>query len=385
MLSTAVLIALIAQNEERVAEAKRLFAAGEEYFRREEYANAVIAFEAAYDRFPTAAITFSIAQSYRLWHFLERDPRRLKRAIDAYRRYLREQEKGGRRSDALEHLATLEGQLGDVVMMPPVEEPPKVTRLMVTSQTDGAVVSIDGADASGVPLTREVPPGKHEIVVSADGFFTQTLALDVPEGELASAAMTLVAKPATLVVDAPSGSDVRIDGQSVGVAPLGPLALGAGKHTVVVSEVGHHPFVRDLEVGRGQTASVEVDLGTTFQRKLSYWFIGAGAASLVGTGVVVAVALGSEAQARFLVRKRDVDMVNLSFEERDDYIRARDRRNDLLAASSAGLAAGVLLSAIGGALYLFDAPDLEGINFGATVLAPAVGPESLGVTYGGRF
>lgn len=386
MIGSFVLLAL-SLAAQPVEDAKTSFEAGQQAYRAGDYLDAARAFEKAYELYPNAAITFSVAQSYRLHFFVDQDPKYLRLSIDAYKRYLREVETGGRRADAIEHLAALEDRLrkieeegGEKIV---IQKEEKTPRIMVTASPEEATATLDGGAPSKLPLTRDVSLGEHEVVVSADGFFTKVVKIPMTEPELWIERVTLEPKPATVDIQAPAGANVRIDGRLVGVAPLGgPLALRAGKHSVVVSDLGHKPYKTEFEVARGDVREVEVDLDTTFQRTLSWWFLGAGAASFIGTGIVVGVALGSEARARFLIRLRDVDMMNLTIEEREDYIDARDRRNDLLAASSAGLAAGVLFSAVGGMLYFFDQPDLGDVGIGVRsepVLSPMIGPRSFGL------
>lgn len=395
-LTTAVLLALSlpAQAEDEVEKARTYFDAGQQAYKAGDYVNAASAFEQAYKLFPNPAITFSIGQSYRLQYFVDRKPKYLRLAIDAYKRYLREEDKGARRDDALEHLTSLEAQLsrieseGEKVVVQQEEQP---TRLMVTSQTDGAMASIDGGDPEEIPVTREVTPGQHRIVVSADGYFSKSKRVHAVEGQLVVTETTLEAKPASVDIRAPDGADVRIDGRLVGVAPLGgPLALEAGKHSIVVSDAGRHVYKTDVDVGRGDEKTVEAELDRTAQRTAAWWFLGAGAASFIGTGVVIGIALVSEGQARLLIRKRDVDKMNLTAVERDDYIEARDRRNDLLEASSAGLAAGVLFSAVGGLLYFLDEPNLGEVGLGVEpkkqqAVLPIIGPSTAGVAYSLSF
>src|SRR5215510_1426768 len=131
-------------QEQPVDEARTYFEAGQEAYRAGLYLEAAAAFEKANKLIPTPAITFSIAQSYRLHYFVAQDPTHLRLAIDAYRRYLREVEKGGRRDDALEHMSALEATLARIeretqkpVTVQPQEQP---TRLMITSQTEGAKI-----------------------------------------------------------------------------------------------------------------------------------------------------------------------------------------------------------------------------------------------------
>jgi hypothetical protein len=383
----ALQAALPAQVE--VDEAKTNFEAGQAAYRAGLYLDAARAFEKANRLVPNPAITFSIAQSYRLQYFVEPKAQYLRLAIDAYRRYLREVEKGGRREDALEHVAALEATLVKIereLQQPVVvqqEEQP--TRILITSQTETAKIRVDAGSWQELPLSMEVTPGEHAVEVEADGFFPAKRKLVAIKSELVPQEITLEPKPASVAITAPEGADVRIDGRLIGVAPLGgPVALPAGEHTVVVSDDGTVPAKQALSLNRGDVTNVALELDNTAQRTASYWLMGAGALSLVITGIVVSIALISEARARILISKRDTDMTNLSLTERDEYIDARDRRNDLLAASTGGLVGGVLLAGVGGLLYFLDRPDLGDIGIG-TEAAPEDGAPQAGFSYTASF
>jgi hypothetical protein len=57
------------------------------------------------------------------------------------------------------------------------------------------------------------------------------------------------------------GAVISIDGKEIGRAPLPePVPVVAGKHVVRVSKPGHTVFLEVVEVGRGQTKTVTVDL-----------------------------------------------------------------------------------------------------------------------------
>ena len=61
-----------------------------------------------------SAILFSTAQAYRRQYFVDREPAKLKRAVDLYRQYVGEVAQGGRRDDAVQHLSDLEPLLARV-------------------------------------------------------------------------------------------------------------------------------------------------------------------------------------------------------------------------------------------------------------------------------
>jgi hypothetical protein len=76
-------------------------------------------------------------------------------------------------------------------------------------------------------------PGPHTIeVVSQAIGFRETRQVEIMPGEVA--AVTLELPPATVEVAAPADAEILVDGQSVGVAPFGPLQIAVGTREFVM-------------------------------------------------------------------------------------------------------------------------------------------------------
>lgn len=63
-----------------------------------------------------------------------------------------------------------------------------------------------------------------------------------------------------LIIEAPSGSEILIDGKRAGTAPLPPLELTAGKHKVLVKQAG-----TGVQYRRSVTVKADLDLTMTVQ------------------------------------------------------------------------------------------------------------------------
>lgn len=64
-----------------------------------------------------------------------------------------------------------------------------------------------------------------------------------------------------LLAEAPSGAEIRINGQLAGTAPLDKLVrLDPGPVNVTAMATGYYPFKRDLQISGGQLATVRVSL-----------------------------------------------------------------------------------------------------------------------------
>lgn len=380
--------------------ARRLFQSGERAYDAGRYRLAAQAFEASFRLLPLPAIAFSAAQAYRLEYFADKDPRRLKRAVELYRIYVKMVKHGGRRPGAVEDLAELEpilqrvqaskGAVADVAIT-------HHTTLYVSSQVDGATGAFDGGAAQSLPFSVEVKPGMHTITVRAKGYFPMTRHASVLAGHSDSVDFELKPKPALVSLSTEDGADVAVDGRPVGRAPFSrPLALSAGTHHVTVTRVGRRPFVRDLHVTRAQALSLRAPLATTTQRRISYWVLGAAAASLTAAGVTGALAFAADRHAASLESTREHS--SLTAAQFADYQATRSRRDSRLHETYALAGIGVALAAGGAALFFLDHPRPEmappagvgpagpgGPNVSVVPMAGPAGTAGAGVTVAGRF
>jgi tetratricopeptide (TPR) repeat protein len=377
------------------AEAEQLFRSGERFFKAGQFVNAYESFEQAYQVLPLPAIAFSAAQAYRLQYAVDKDPRKLKRAVELYERYVAEDPKGGRVAEAARKLDELRGQLSELerkggtpIASMPIGE--KSTKLMVTTVADvpGARASVDGGKPESLPLMVEVTPGRHRVVVEADGYITFDEQREALEGLTRPIEIDLEPKPAIVRVRAASGAQVSVDGRPAGTTPLvRPLELSAGKHLITVTRRGNRAWSREVTLARGQAVSLEPSLERTGQRTVSYVLLGTAAALAVGSGVTFALSIKAGSDADELNEKRESE--GLTASELGAYNDALDRRSDRLQATYVLFGVGVAVAASGAILYFMDNPGAEGEASASTssslTVAPVTGGDSLGLALGGRF
>lgn len=339
-------------------QAKTYFNAGAQAFEAGSFKAAIQAFEQAYRLSPKPGIIFSMAQAHRRQYYLDKRPEHLLEAIKEYRDYVTKVEQGGRRADAAEALAELEpiaARLDPAAgAIPPVEVAPP-TRVMVSSQTKGARVTLDGGAPGAAPLIGDVKPGKHVIRIEADGFFAEDRELLAAEGSLVALDISLRERPARVSVDAASGAQISVDGRPAGTTPLvAPLELSSGRHLVTVIRNGSRPYSEEIDLARGEQRHVRASLDTTGQRYASYAFLAAGAGGLVAGGLFTGLALGAQHSARVVADARTTG--NISAQQLDDYNQAIIRRDAWKQAAGVGFGAGALVIGTGLVLFAFDHP-----------------------------
>lgn len=349
---------------ERRAEAELFFRAGEQAFNAGQYLVAAQAFEQSYEILPLPAIVFSRAQAYRLQYFVDKDASHLLLAIDLYRQYIQEVAQGGRRDDAATSLAELEvirdrlqreGRLKS--RRDPSTEIDDKTQLMITTQVQGAMASIDGKRGEA-PLILEVKPGTHDVEVEANGYFPASQKATAVAGRLVVIEVELRPMPARLTVHAEPGASIHVDGRAMGTTPLSrPLAVPSGKHFVAVTRRGRYPWARELELEHGKSLEVRTQLETTSQRRISYWVLGASGLSLMAAGGAGVLAYRADGELAELLERYDVG--GISEAEAEAIRAAASRRDGRLQITYALIGASAVTALAGGLLYWFDTPQIS--------------------------
>jgi len=367
--------------------AKASFKAGANAYAAGDYPAAIQALETAYELTPLPAIAFSLAQAERKQYFTSQDVSHLRRAVELFRRYLDQEPRGARRQDARTALGQLEPLLARESSSKPdvVKSQTRPTRLMIVSDTPGALISLDGGTHTTSPLIREVTAGEHRARVQAPGFVDVERPVTAVAGELVLTEIRLVEKPSSLTVWAPRGADVYVDGVYIAEA-AGPVvvALAPGRHQLAVARKGRRLVRRDLELSRGRAHSEYVTLEATSQRTLSQVLLVAGGAALGGSLILSALAVSSENSAEdFLAAqgKRELGPAELVA-----YEGSLAERNRYRAAAGASLTGALGLLVTGLFLHELDNPGAIGPSSrskpmqqsASFALVPACGAGQLG-------
>ena len=344
-------------------QAKASFRAGAAAYAAGDYLAAIQALDAAYRATPLPAIAFSLAQAERRQYFVSQDADHLSRAVELYRTYLAQVPLGGRRADAADALAQLEpvarllplgAASATAVKGAPLAEK---TRLLVTGRAPGARVSLDGGQAVPSPLIAEVLPGPHAVHVEAAGFFPLDRQVVALAGVLVPADVELRERPAVVRIRGAAGADVHVDGRFVGRAEKElRLELASGAHTFIFAKTGHELERVPMSLPRGRERLLTVSLRNTLQRTTSLVLFGSGGAFVSGGAWAGLAALGAEAEATRILRKRHTQ--NITSQELKDYREAIRVRDGARTASLVSLALGGAALITGLALFELDEPSL---------------------------
>jgi hypothetical protein len=346
-------------------DARRLYLAGRQAFDAGRLELAAESFTAAYRLEPKPGLLWNLAQTFRRQFMLSQKPEVLRRAVDAYRRYITEAPDGANRAEAEQLLDEMTRALlrltPDAVGGAPLAAPAASgdrdkTEILIVADVDHATVAVDDQPPSAAPLLAEVLPGEHRVEVRAEHHLPLTLRLLAVAGRLVTAEARLVPRPGELDVVGPRGGRLIVDEHVVGRLPQPTLALPAGAHFVGVVGRGRAPWTTTLTVTPGGHTRLDVRLRTTAQRRAVPW-VAAGAGAITAAGIVFGGLWGqAESSAKRLSDQLQNDQ--LTGPQYDSYEGERERRDQFRAVTITLVAVGLASGIAAGALYYFDMPSL---------------------------
>ncbi|MFO1425983.1 MAG: SUMF1/EgtB/PvdO family nonheme iron enzyme [Steroidobacteraceae bacterium] len=140
--------------------------------------------------------------------------------------------------------------------------PPSWGRVAVTASTPGATLQVDGAAATPLPASLDVPAGVRRLRVTAPGARDWESSVVVTAGQTTSVGpLALGAPDARLAVRSrPAGAIVTVDGTYRGATPL-EIALAPGaSHDVNVALPGYTAWEKRVAPAAGQRLALEATL-----------------------------------------------------------------------------------------------------------------------------
>lgn len=355
-------LALAAEpSAEDTERARTFFNAGAQAYGAARYADAVRSFEQAYAITQRPQILFSLAQAERKEFLDKNEPSVLKRALAHYKEYLEKVPSGGRRAEALDAKAELEGKLArlDPALVNAAEKAEKrKPRVTVYSATPGAQASLDGGPPQELPYFADLEPGKHRIRVFADGYFDAEQEVNGDRGLDQPVSLPLREKPALVTIALSSSADVYVDGRLVATTPLGrPLEVAPGAHIIAIARNGAQPWQQEVVLERAKPLRLSPRLVTSGQRILAYSMLATGGAAVLLGGVFGLAAAGDENKVKEIEDKRTKG--NISADELAEHNRLIDRRDDERTTAIVLTSVGAAALAGGALFYFLDKPPIS--------------------------
>jgi eukaryotic-like serine/threonine-protein kinase len=125
--------------------------------------------------------------------------------------------------------------------------------LNVTSEPNGAEISLGGAPRGKTPLRIEVPARSHELIARFDGWPQESQTIDV-KLNLENSAQFVFANGSIKITSAPGGASVLSNGRELGHTPLVIEEVKPGKVNYELRLAGYKPAVVTGEVTPQQQA-----------------------------------------------------------------------------------------------------------------------------------
>jgi hypothetical protein len=349
--------------------AEQLFRIGASAYKANRFDAAANSFDRAYELFEAPEIAFSAAQAHRLQYQVDRDPARVKRAIELFEAYVAAVQTGGKRRDALAHLERLREVMGRLeaggAKVVTVEK--QQASIYVLVANEDALITIDGKPADRF-TSFDVEPGEHVIAVSADGYLPEQRKVTVANKQV-TVPLELRPRPATLTVNA-GDATVLVDGRELGETVV------PGTRVLTVYARGRQPVVRELELAPGEDRTVDISLEPTLRRRAVKWVAAGSGVLLLGTIATSVVAISASSSATDL---RD-STVPLMTAQADRYEVLRQRRDRFRTTSFVLGGASLFVAGVAAWMYFADTPEPGELRH---TITPTVFGEGVGVSYQG--
>ncbi len=141
---------------------------------------------------------------------------------------------------------------------------PATIELTSAGEFASAAVEINGKAVGVIPVSTSVPPGRHQVVVSKDGYQRWERWIEATEGQKVTFDVVLAkietAKGEILVTSSPTGASVVVNGQPRGVTPTVVEGLVPGPYLVEVTMTDYLRLSQTVNVESGKRAIFDAPL-----------------------------------------------------------------------------------------------------------------------------
>ncbi|MBL8783898.1 MAG: PEGA domain-containing protein [Deltaproteobacteria bacterium] len=141
---------------------------------------------------------------------------------------------------------------------------PATIELTSAPEFSGAAIEIDGKAIGPIPSSAKVSPGRHQVVVTKDGYGRWERWIEATEGQRVTFDVVLVKselpKGEILVSSNPSGASIMVNGAPRGVTPAVIEGLTPGPYLVEVSLADYTKASQSVVVEAGQRAKIDLAL-----------------------------------------------------------------------------------------------------------------------------
>jgi hypothetical protein len=126
-----------------------------------------------------------------------------------------------------------------------------------------AVVAIDGMEyrTLGGNLTVSLDAGSHSVLVSKDGYVSQTIPFTITGNQYTSLSVQLIAQKGTIQISSvPDGARIYLDGRDTRYDTNGTLTLDPGTYQFMLTKSGYQDWVETITIYPGVNTPVQAVL-----------------------------------------------------------------------------------------------------------------------------
>ena len=152
----------------------------------------------------------------------------------------------------------------------PVKLRSNKARVTVTAETAGSTIYVDGAMKGSAPWQGELMPGNYVVEARRNGYRPREVSVTLSaatERSITIPALEMITGELT-VEYLPVGSQVTVDGKTVGTTPLSLPEVAAGTHTVTIAHSGYDTATLSVTVKETDTAPVTGTLKKTTEKDI---------------------------------------------------------------------------------------------------------------------
>jgi serine/threonine-protein kinase len=134
--------------------------------------------------------------------------------------------------------------------------------LHITTTPAGATISVDGKDQpQQTPAVLKLTQGQHEVIVSLDGYKSESRHPEITIGQRTNMTAVLTATAGFLVITSnPPGADIVVDGKPTGSVTPSKIKVSQGQHAFAVRRDGSKEQAMSVFVLAGQTLPLDFTL-----------------------------------------------------------------------------------------------------------------------------
>jgi tetratricopeptide (TPR) repeat protein len=270
-----------AQNADALKKAQSAFDNAQVLYLQGKYDEAAAGFQDAYSARPFPQFLYNVGAAFHMKGKTQNDGDSYVKAVDYYKRYLKEDPQASDKAKVEKAVGVLEGEIkrlkeGKVSPTPPKAPSEEVQQLgdvkvrgLIVVESDPSNASIYIDDKKKGPLAT-TPwsgslEGEHKIIIEKRGYKVaeKTISADPSKLFVLSAVMAQEDYLGWVEVTANvPGAEIYIDDKTIGAIGKTPLSqnIKPGKHTFWISVEGYDEYKEEVEVIAGETHAIKATL-----------------------------------------------------------------------------------------------------------------------------